>query len=130
MLLFCRPGQHTIFTMAIIALEGMHFYAYHGYYEEEQTVGNHYIVDVYVHTTVMLAAATDALESTVNYETIYQICKLEMKKPVKLLETVAQRILKRIKGQFSGVSKVTVRISKQQPPLGGRVERAFVELTE
>lgn len=116
--------------MAIIALEGMHFYAYHGYYEEEQTVGNHYIVDVYVHTTVMLAAATDALESTVNYETIYQICKLEMKKPVKLLETVAQRMLKRIKGQFSGVSKVTVRISKQQPPLGGRVERAFVELTE
>ena len=30
--------------------KGMEFYAYHGFYQEEQLIGGDYVVDVYVHT--------------------------------------------------------------------------------
>jgi dihydroneopterin aldolase len=113
--------------MTIIALEGMHFYAYHGYYEEEQIIGNNFVVDVYVHLIqVKEAIEEDDLPGTVNYEIIYEICKWEMKKTSRMLETVAYNILDRIKTQFRFVNKVEVRISKKQPPFDGPVDRAFI----
>ena len=39
------------------------------------------------------AAKGDELAATVNYETIYQVCRLEMDQPSKLLEHVARRII-------------------------------------
>ncbi len=115
--------------MATIALEGMHFYAYHGFYEEERVIGNDFVLDVYVDTELGRAAATDDLFQTVNYELIYFICKQEMSKPTQLLEAVAQRILKRIREQFVQVKSVRVRLKKKNPPLGGRVNHAYVEVS-
>ena len=113
--------------MATIALEGMHFYAYHGFYEEEQLIGNHYTVDVYIKTPIARAAAADDLFSTVNYETVYFICQSEMRRATKLLETLAQTIADRLQGQFDHAQQVRVRVRKHSPPLGGRVDSAYVE---
>ena len=83
--------------MLTLALEGMRFYAYLGFYEEEQVVCNEYQVDVYLEAIVLkhgdAPLPEDDIQTTISYETIYHICKLEMKKPVRLLETLAQRIL-------------------------------------
>ena len=49
--------------MATIALEGMRFYAYHGYYEEERTLGNEFILDVYVNTEIVLTTLVDDLHA-------------------------------------------------------------------
>ncbi len=124
--------------MAVIALEGMHFYAYHGYYEEEKEIGNHFILDLYVETDISSAAETDKLygdkqnskesPNSVNYETLYFICQAQMKKPVKLLETIAERIVSKVKDQFPHVTSVKVRVKKKNPPLGAKVESAFVEV--
>ncbi len=121
--------------MSIIALEGVRFYAYHGYYEEEQVVGNEYILDVFVDTPTRTAADEDDLfdeESkdalTVNYEMLYQICRIEMREPAKLLETVVQRIVDRIDDQFDNVRGIRVKLRKCFPPLGGRVESSSVEV--
>lgn len=114
--------------MTKIVLEGMHFYAYHGYYEEERLIGNHFVVDVEVQARANRGAMTDDLTGTVNYETIYTICRIEMRKPSQLIEHVAQRIAGKIQHQFSFLQSIRVRISKQQPPLGGPVRRAYVEV--
>lgn len=114
--------------MSKVALEGMQFFAFHGYYEEERLMGTYFIVDVYVDTNFMMAASTDDLGGTVNYETIYFICRVEMKRTAKLIETVAQRIHNKLSGLFTSASGITVRISKLNPPLGGPVTRSFVEV--
>ena len=115
--------------MALIALESVHFYAYHGFYEEERIIGNNFVLDVYVQASTVIAARKDDLFSTINYETIYRICQMEMRIPAQLLENVAQRIANHIQDQFDFVQGVKVRISKMAPPLGGRVGKAYVELT-
>ncbi len=114
--------------MATIALEGMHFHAYHGFYEEERELGNQFIVDVYVNIMVNIGGTSDELSQTINYETIYLICQAEMKKKRKLLEKLAQSIGERIKGFFDQVQSVKVRVRKLNPPLGGRVDSAYVEV--
>jgi len=129
--------------MAIIALEGMRFNAPHGYYPEEQVLGNEFILDVLVSTDFFVAAITDELyeeakeeeddddemetsPNTVNYETLYLICQMEMRKPTKLLETLVNRIADRISRHFDEVTGLVVRLRKLNPPLGGRVDSAWV----
>ncbi len=52
--------------MPTIALEGMRFYAYHGYYEEERILGNEFILDVYVNTETPLIELVDDLHADLN----------------------------------------------------------------
>jgi dihydroneopterin aldolase len=109
--------------MAWIALEGMRFHAFHGVYEAEQILGGAYIVDVYVSTGIAAAAANDSLANThVNYETVFQICLVEMAKPRKLLETIVTSIIRQLKHQFPSMKAVRVRVKKVNPPIFGRMQ--------
>lgn len=116
--------------MAIISLEGIRLWGRHGYYAEEETLGREFILDVQVYVDIGEAAEEDDLSHSVNYETLYHICQAEFREPAKLLETVAQRILERINRQFDGLKGVKVKIRKMNPPLGGRVDEASVEVCD
>ncbi len=113
-----------------VALEGMRFYAYHGFYEEEQAVGGYYLLDVFIDVDAGQAATEDNLAKTVNYETVYEICKIQMRQPRKLIETVLQQIFWGIKKQFQNVRTLHIRLRKLHPPLGGPVNAAYVENAE
>lgn len=114
--------------MGYIGIEGMRFYAYHGFYDEEQVVGNDYTVDVYIETDFGAAAQTDDLAGTINYETVFAIVRQEMTIKSRLLETIAERILARLKAQFGNIIHVKIRIAKLNPPLGGKVDRVYIEI--
>lgn len=113
--------------MGLIALEGMRFYAYHGFYDEEQITGNNYIVDVHIQTNFKAAAKTDDLYKTINYETVFLICQAVMRKKTKLLETLVEEIIDALKHQFDNIQEVKVRISKENPMGGNKVDRSVVE---
>ncbi|MCB0527761.1 MAG: dihydroneopterin aldolase [Lewinellaceae bacterium] len=113
--------------MALISLEGMRFYAHHGVYDGETKAGGEYVVDIVVNINTEKAVKDDKVDLTMNYESVYQICRLEMEKPRKLLETVAADIVKRMKFQFLNMQALRVRVTKLNPPLGGRVDSAWVQ---
>jgi len=116
--------------MGLIALEGMNFYAYHGVYDEERVVGNNFIVDVYIESSYDGASASDDINKTINYETVFLICQAEMRKPTKLIEAIADRIIVNLKYQFNSIQNCRVKIQKKNPILGGKVDRAYVESTD
>ena len=111
-----------------VALNDIRFFAYHGFYPEEQKVGNEFFVDISAefHT---LENLNDELSETLNYEHLHEIASLEMKTPRKLLETVAHRILKAIVTKCPQVEIVTVSIRKMNLPVKGQVKNSLVELT-
>lgn len=113
----------------IVALEGMEFYARHGYYEEERIIGNKYSVDVYITTDCSLAAENDKLEGTINYERIYEIVASVMNIDALLLEHLAGKMIQSIKSEFKQAEVVRVKVSKYNPPIKGLCHRAFVELS-
>jgi len=105
----------------------MKFYAFHGVMEQEQKVGNTYIIDLKLYADLSKASETDNLEDTINYAEIYNIVKTEMEIPSKLLEHVAGRILQKIKKDFPVIGKVEICLAKERPPIvGGEVESAAV----
>ena len=114
--------------MGQIALEGMEFFAFHGYYDEEQKIGNKYGIDLYLKTDLHAAGASDKLAETVNYEVLYRVVAEEMRAPARLLEHLGYRVLDRVLEEFSYVEMVRVSVSKFNPPLGGICHRARVTL--
>lgn len=116
--------------LAIISLEEMEFFAYHGFYEEEQRIGNKYSVDVHIEADVSKAVCSDRLADTLNYEAVYQIVAEEMQKPTRLLEHIAQRIIDSILENFISAQKVSVSVSKFNPPVGGVCRKAKVFLSK
>lgn len=113
-----------------ITLEGMEFFAHHGYYQEEQKIGNKFAVDITVVTDLSDAAEHDVLEETIDYESLYKIIRHVMSEPTKLLEHLGKRIIDTVFEEFSQVSSVEVKVSKYNPPVGGICQRASVSLKE
>jgi dihydroneopterin aldolase len=109
--------------MGKILLEGMEFFAYHGHYREEQIIGTKFIVELEVEFDTMEAEHSDHLSDTINYQEVYQVVKKEMEINAHLLERVARRILDAVMKSFPQVRSLQVKISKVNPPLGGKVRQ-------
>ncbi len=113
-----------------VALEGLEFHAFHGVYPHERESGNWFEVDISVETDFSRAAASDELVGTVNYETLFRIVKDEMEQPSKLLETVAEKIVSDVFLNLPTAMSVQLKISKLNPPIGGKCRKATVSLTK
>ncbi|MGB7842689.1 MAG: dihydroneopterin aldolase [Salinimicrobium sp.] len=112
--------------MGIIKLKNIRVFAYHGCLDEEGRIGSDYRVDLKVQGDLSLSAKTDALQDTIDYVHLNRIVKEEMAIRAKLLETVAERILDRTLKEILIVQKVTVDVSKINPPIGGNVHMVTV----
>lgn len=107
----------------------MEFYAYHGCFKEEQIIGTRFLVDLYLETNTENAEQSDALADTVNYQEVYLLVKKEMEIKSKLLEHVGRRILVSIKNTFPEVRFAKIKISKMNPPLGGKIKNVSLTMT-
>jgi len=107
--------------MVEINLNGAEFFAFHGYYPEEQLLGSRFLVDISVSFDPTADLAEDEIGNTVNYEQLYNIACDEMKITRKLIETVAQSITDIIKQKFPFAKNIRVSVQKINPPLKGKV---------
>lgn len=109
-----------------VALTDVKFFALHGYYAEEQLIGNHFLVSMQV--TFMPAEDSEALHQTVNYEVLNLIMRDEMQKTQKLLETVVKNMLSSVLAAFPFLLTAEVGIEKLHPCMPGEVGQSFVKL--
>jgi dihydroneopterin aldolase len=113
-----------------IKLEGLEFHAFHGVYPHERETGNWFEVDVSVEADISQAAHSDQLTDALNYETIFQLVKAEMDKPSHLLEKVAAQIVLAIFNAMPAAKAVHLKLSKVNPPIGGKCKRATIEIKQ
>lgn len=113
--------------MGIIRIRDIKIHTNHGCLDEEGKIGSDYIVHVQLKTDLCLSASTDELEDTVDYVSIYGIVYHQMKKRVKLLETIVQRIIEQILEEHPTVEIAQVEVQKINPPIGGEVGYVSVE---
>ena len=111
---------------SMISVEGMEFFAFHGCTEDEKKVGIHFEVDVWIDVDVSVAADTDDINDALNYQIVYKIVSEQMKQTSSLLEHVAGRIKKQLAATFPQSKNITIKISKMNPPLGGKVKRVSI----
>jgi dihydroneopterin aldolase len=116
--------------MGYIEIEGMEFYAYHGHFKEEQIVGNKFLIDLKIETDCLKPAHSDQIKDALNYQSAYKIIKKEMQKKSHLLENIAGRILDALYNELENITSVTVKVSKINPPMGGKIKNVSVTMTK
>lgn len=113
-----------------IILNKMSFYGYHGVFPEETKLGQRFIIDLTVEADLKKAGETDSLDASIHYGEIYQVCKEIVEgKPYKLIEALAERIAAELLKCYQGISVVTVKVIKPDPPIPGHYESVAVEIT-
>ena len=115
--------------MITIAIHGAEFFAYHGYYPEEQKLGAKFVVEIAVSYREGDNLKDDQLGNTVDYQQLHEIALQQMQHTRKLIETVAQAIAEEIKTRFSYLDSIKVELKKMHPPMAGTVEYSSVTIT-
>jgi 7,8-dihydroneopterin aldolase/epimerase/oxygenase len=113
---------------SFIFLENMEFHAFHGCLDFEQQLGNTFVVSLSMVLNTDQAGKTDNLEDTLNYQLVYDTVKEQMEIQSKLIEHVTQRILDSVFEKFPQITELNIKLSKLNPPLGGKVERVTIQL--
>ncbi|MEN9348379.1 MAG: dihydroneopterin aldolase [Flavobacteriales bacterium] len=114
--------------MAVIRLNTVRVHANHGCWDEEAIIGGEYTVDVALHLDFTEAAKNDDLSKTVDYVRVKEIVYEEMATRAKLIENVLDRMMIRLKSEFTQCDKIWIRVTKINAPMGGQVESVSVEM--
>ncbi len=115
--------------MATILLEDMEFYSYHGCFKEEQVIGNRFFVDLEIDVDTAKAELSDNLADTINYQSVYNVIRDVMSTKCHLLEHLARRILDALSQSFPGIRQATIKVSKMNPPMGGKMRCVSIQMS-
>ncbi len=113
--------------MALITVEGIRLYAYHGHLPEEAKLGGHFIVNVWVTADTSEVEKTDDLNDTVDYAKIIAIVKEQMAIRSDMIEHPAKRIVDAIL-PLNKVQKVKVEVEKIQPLINASFDKISVTI--
>lgn len=113
---------------SFILLENLRFHAYHGVLPQERLTGNDYVVNLRIKYDVSAALTSDDVNDTLNYADVYQLVSQEMSVPSALIERVAGRIGDRLFRRYPVIEEVSLKIVKQNPPMGADCDGAGVEV--
>ncbi|RLN03828.1 hypothetical protein C2845_PM13G25470 [Panicum miliaceum] len=113
-----------------LILRGLQFHGFHGVKQEEQTLGQKFVVDVDAWMDLAAAGESDSIADTISYTDIYGIAKDVVEGPPhNLLESVAQSIAKATLLKFPQISAVRVKIGKPHVAVQGVLDYLGVEIT-
>jgi dihydroneopterin aldolase len=113
-----------------LTLKNMAFYGHHGVYSTEKELGQRIEVDVELVADLADAGRTDDFEATVNYVDIYTIVKdIVEKGEYNLVEAIGTAIINQISAGYD-LERVTVRVRKPHPPVGGFMEAVEFEASK
>lgn len=111
-----------------ITLSDCEFRAFHGCYDMEQRVGNHFSVDLCIRASLGDAAERDDVTRTVNYLKAYEVLAAQMKITQCTLERVAENIITALYDAFPEIRHISCTVAKIAPPLGGKIGRVAVTI--
>ena len=102
----------------MIRITGIRAAGFHGVYAAERERGQEFVVDVTMHTETSPAAHVDDIAHTVDYAAVAaEVAALVAGDPVNLIETLAERIARRVLAR-DFVTSVDVTVHKPQADLG------------
>ena len=109
-----------------IELAGLVVFGHHGFLEEERRLGQRFLVDLWADVDES-AAASDAIEDTVDYRRLAAVVREVFAGPERLLlEGLAGAVADGVLVRFGAVDRVRVRVRKPDVVLDPPVEHAAV----
>ena len=111
-----------------VTLDQMEFSANHGLYDFEKEKGNTFFLNITLQKELPDHYIFKTIDHTTNYEVLYRMAAKHMATTTDLLEQVIQNLAEDIKKTFTGLSKITISMSKLNPPVGGPCKQSEVTI--
>lgn len=116
--------------MDCIHIRELEVFANHGVYEEENRLGQLFIISADLKTDTWKAGISDDLKFSVDYGSVCHLIEKEMKtRTFHLIEAVAQHLASAILKNFPLVEAVTLTVDKPWASIGLHVKTAGVTVT-
>ncbi len=111
-----------------IAMKNCAFFARHGLYSEEETLGQRFFVDAVFTVEAGQALVDDSIEGTLDYGVAYTlISQIVLGERRYLIESLALTVAKALCAEFPMIVMVEVTIRKPNAPVQGVLD--YVEVT-
>lgn len=113
-----------------ITLKNCAFFARHGVFNEEETLGQRFFVDAVLDVDAGNALHKDEIEGTVDYGTAFQVIeRIITGKRRFLIEALALETAKALCQEFPMIESAEVTIRKPNAPVQGVLDHVEVTIT-
>lgn len=114
----------------VILIEKLDIYAYHGFFSEEERLGQRFVLDLALETDLRPSAVSDALADTVNYGTVVGVVtEVFTTRRFNLLEAAARAVAMAVLERFPPVTRVEVTLRKPAPPIHATLASVGIKLS-
>lgn len=113
-----------------ICIKDLEVFANHGVLEEENKLGQKFLVSINMNVDFSIASLTDGLDNTVNYAAVAAKANDFMKNHTfKLIESCARELAYHIILSYEEIKEITVEIKKPWAPVGLPLDTVSVKTT-
>jgi len=114
----------------LLRLKNITIFGFYGVSPQEREVGQKIEIDLELYTDLSAACASDSLQDTINYETVYTAVMelVDEGKRYRLLESLGEEICDTIIRRYP-VEKVIIKMQKVNLPFPNNLSHIEIELT-
>ncbi len=114
-------------TSYCITLKNCAFFARHGIYSEEETLGQRFFVDAELEVDGGTSLETDDLDGTADYGAVFRLIeRIVLGKRRYLIEALALEVAREICREFPMVKQAEITIRKPNAPVPGVLDYVSV----
>jgi dihydroneopterin aldolase len=112
-----------------ILIEKLDIYAYHGFFSEEERLGQRFVLDLVLAVDIRASAMSDSLADTVNYgDVVAVVTKAFTARRFNLLEAAARAVAIAVLDGFPPVNRVEITLRKPAPPIHATLAAVGIKL--
>lgn len=117
-------------NMDKIYIRNLEVFSNHGVFEEENVLGQKFVVSATLYTVTRKAGEEDNLSSTIHYAQVCHAIKDFMQmNTFQLIETVAEQLAKYLLIEIDNLRAITLEVKKPWAPIGLPLDYVSVEIT-
>lgn len=113
----------------IILIEKLDIYAYHGFFTEEERLGQRFVLDLVLETDLRASSISDALSDTVNYGEVVKVAtEAFTARRYNLIEAAARAVALAVLENFPPVTRLEITLRKPAPPIHATLSSVGIKL--
>ena len=112
-----------------ISIENLELYGFHGYFDEEQHLGQQFVFNVLANLAPAESHLDDSLSASARYDQLIQeVERISNQTKFRTLEALGETIARGLLHRFERIANIAVTVAKVSPPIPQSLERVAVKI--
>jgi 7,8-dihydroneopterin aldolase/epimerase/oxygenase len=112
-----------------LQITGLELHGFHGYFDEEQRLGQKFLFDVLATLAPAETHLADTFASSVRYDQlIEEVERISNRAKFRTLEALGETVARGLINRFDLITSITVTVSKASPPISQTIDRVSVKV--